>query len=179
MFTKCRDKLPPFVTGTRIYSCNLIRNELPMRWRGRYNEDTDLSLRVLKAGWNTVQFNAYTQRKMPTQRIPGGNTEAFYSVEGTLAKSAMLVSLHPDCTRLVWRFGRPHHHVDYSRWRGRALVPDPNADPPRRWDVAVTIVDQPKRGTRGTSNRKADGQAAEAGRGEAPHRQPGTSSAAG
>lgn len=147
MFTKCRDDLPPFITGTRIYSCNLIRNDVPMRWRGRYNEDTDLSLRMLKAGWNTVQFNAFLQLKMPTQALKGGNTEAFYSVEGTQAKSEMLRAMHPDCTRLVWRFGRPHHYVDYSPWRGRPLIPDPDAKPARRWDTSV--VPAPKR-TSGT-----------------------------
>jgi hypothetical protein len=64
MFSPCRTHQPPFVTGTRIYSCNLIRNDSDSaHWRGRYNEDTDLSLRMLKAGWNTVQFNAFLQLK--------------------------------------------------------------------------------------------------------------------
>jgi hypothetical protein len=139
-FAKSRSRLAPFVTGTRIYSCNLIRNALPMRWRGRYNEDTDLSLRILKAGWNTVQFNAFLQCKTWTQMLSGGNTEAFYSTEGTLAKSAMVVALHPDCARLVWRFGRPHHHVDYGRWRKRALVLDPNAEPVRRWSATQVVA---------------------------------------
>jgi hypothetical protein len=136
-FAKCRQSLPPFVTGTRLYSCNLIRNDLPLRWRGRYGEDTDLSLRMLKAGWNTVQFNAFLQRKVATQQVKGGNTEAFYSAEGTLAKSQMLVAQHPDVARLVWKFGRPHHHVDYRQWRGRGLVPNPNAGPQRKWEIAV------------------------------------------
>ena len=26
---------PPFTVNTRIYSCNLIRNDVPFRWRGR------------------------------------------------------------------------------------------------------------------------------------------------
>lgn len=46
----------PFILNTRIYSCILIKNDLPYRWRGRYNEDTDLSLRVLKDGWCTFLF---------------------------------------------------------------------------------------------------------------------------
>jgi hypothetical protein len=36
-FALRRQKYPPFTVNTRIYSCNLIRNSLPMRWRGRYN----------------------------------------------------------------------------------------------------------------------------------------------
>lgn len=135
--TPVRGRRPPFVTGTRIYSFNLIRNRVPLRWRGRYNEDTDLSLRMLKAGWATVQFNAFMHHKAATQALPGGNTEAFYAEEGTLPKSRMLVELHPDVARLTTRFRRAHHYVDYSQWRGQPLVPDPDAPPPRRLAVRV------------------------------------------
>jgi len=113
MFVARKFLMPPFVMNTRIYSCNLIRNDLPFRWRGRYNEDTDLSLRMLKAGWCTVQFNAFLQEKMTTQILRGGNTDEFYAKEGTLPKSKMIVKLHPDVARLTWRFGRVHHFVNY------------------------------------------------------------------
>lgn len=112
---------PPLTLNTRVYSCNLIRNDLPYRWRGRYNEDTDLSLRMLKDGWCTIQFNAFLQEKVTTQRILGGNNADFYAVEGTLPKSEMLKKLHPDVTRVLWRFNRWHHYVDYSRFRRNRL----------------------------------------------------------
>ena len=67
-FAKSTDALPAFIINTRIYSCLLIRNDIPYRWRGRYNEDTDLSLRVLKDGWVTVQFNAFLCGKVTTHR---------------------------------------------------------------------------------------------------------------
>lgn len=130
MFVSRKAALPPFELNTRIYSCNLIRNDLPYRWRGRYNEDTDLSLRMLKDGWVTVLFVAFVQRKTPTQRLRGGNTEAFYAVEGTLPKSKMLVQLHPDVARLVWRFGRVHHHVDYRPFKRNVLVRRPGVAVP-------------------------------------------------
>lgn len=117
MFAPRKAKLAPFVINTRIYSCNLIRNDVPYRWRGRYNEDTDLSLRMLKDGWCTVQFYAFLQNKATTQHVKGGNTEAFYSKEGTKPKSEMLYRLHPDVTKLVWRFKRDHHFVDYTGFR--------------------------------------------------------------
>ena len=120
-FIVTKDKLPPFVPNRRIYSCNLIRNDVPLRWRGRYNEDTILSIDMLKAGWCTVQFNAFVQEKMPTQRFAGGNTAEFYAHEGTLPKSRMVEQVHPDVARVVWRFSRWHHHVDYSQWRRRPL----------------------------------------------------------
>ena len=130
MFAPSRERLKPFVLGTRIYSCNLIRNDVPFRWRGRYNEDTDLSLRMLKAGWQTVQFNAFLQWKLTTQTLGGGNTEAFYAGEGTLPKSRMLVEMHPDVARLVWRFGRWHHYVDYSGFKDIPLKKRPDYVPP-------------------------------------------------
>jgi TET-Associated Glycosyltransferase len=115
-FVARRESAPPFITNTRIYSCNLIRNDLLFRWQGRYNEDTDLSLRMLKAGYVTVQFNAFLAKKISTQLMAGGNTADFYAKEGTLAKSQMLVDRHPDCARLVKKYQRWHHHVDYHRF---------------------------------------------------------------
>lgn len=104
----------PYYLNTRIYSCILNRNDVDYRWRGRYNEDTDLSLRILKDGLCTVLFNAFLADKIRTQVIGGGNTEAFYAAEGTMPKSQMIVDLHPDVARLAFKFGRDHHHVDYS-----------------------------------------------------------------
>lgn len=128
MFASRKAKMPPFVTNTRIYSCNLIRNDIPFRWRGRYNEDTDLSLRILKAGLCTIQFNAFLQFKSPTQTVKGGNTAEFYEKEGTAPKSRMLKAMHPDVTELVWRFGRHHHRVDYSAFRDLKLIRRPDLE---------------------------------------------------
>ena len=128
MFAPRKSVMPPFVLNTRIYSCNLIRNDIPYRWRGRYNEDTDLSLRMLKDGWCTVQFNAFLQGKVPTQTVAGGNTKEFYSKEGTVAKSEMQVAMHPDVSRLVWKFGRVHHHVDYKPFKRNKLLRKPGLD---------------------------------------------------
>lgn len=121
-FVPRKIKRLPFTLNTRIYSQLLIKNDIPYRWRGRYNEDTDLSLRVLKDGWCTLQFNAFLGDKSPTQRIKGGNTDQFYKKEGTLPKSQMQVAMHPDVSRLVWRFGRWHHHVDYSPFKKNRLI---------------------------------------------------------
>ena len=74
-FCKKTDKVPALVLNTRIYSCLLIENESGYRWRGRYNEDTDLSLRVLKDGLCTIQFNAFLCGKVTTQRMKGGNSK--------------------------------------------------------------------------------------------------------
>jgi hypothetical protein len=137
-FIAPNQKYPPYVANTRIYSTLLIRNDCKHRWRGRYNEDTDICLRVLKDGDCTVQFNAFLQGKVATQTIKGGNTAEFYHKEfveneeelegkrynekGTINKSQMLADMHPDVARVVWRYGRWHHYVDYSPFKKNKLV---------------------------------------------------------
>jgi DNA modification methylase len=123
-FCKKGDAVPPLVLNTRIYSCLLIENASGYRWRGRYNEDTDLSLRVLKDGLCTMQFNAFLCGKVTTQRMRGGNSQEFYEKEGTLPKSQMIEDLHPDCAKVVWKFNRWHHEVNYKlfKWNEPKLV---------------------------------------------------------
>lgn len=128
MFAPSRAPATPFVLNTRIFSCNLIRNDLPFRWRCRYNEDLILSIDLLKAGWATVLFKAFLQYKLPTQQLGGGNTEAFYAKEGTLRKSQQAVRVHPDVVRLVHRYGRPHHHADLSQFRNIRLIRNDDVD---------------------------------------------------
>ena len=118
-FVTTKDFRPPYTLNTRIYSCLLINNHIPFRWRGRYNEDTDLSLRILKAGYCTVQFNAFLQDKKTTTKMSGGNTDEFYAQEGTKLKSQMLKDMHPDLVELSHKFSRDHHHVDYSVFKQR------------------------------------------------------------
>lgn len=125
-FCKSNDRLDPYILNTRIYSCLFITNDIPYRWRGRYNEDTDLSLRVLKDGWVTVQFNAFLQGKVTTQRMKGGNMEQFYKEDGTYLKSKMLADMHPDVAKVVNRFGRYHHHVDYRPFKDNELIRNHN-----------------------------------------------------
>ncbi len=120
-FVPRKAKRPPFLFNTRIYSMLLVKTDLPYRWRGRYNDDTDLSLRVLKDGWCTILFNAFVGHKMATTRVPGGLTDQIYMKEGTLAKSNLIAKLHPDVTRVITRWGRVHHYVDYSQFKRNRL----------------------------------------------------------
>lgn len=123
-------KYPAFVTNTRIYSVLLIDNSCEFRWRGRYNEDTDICLRVLKAGQCTIQFNSFLQGKAATQTLGGGNTAEFYAAEGTDPKSEMLYQMHPDVTTKVIRFGRHHHYVDYNQFKKNKLIMKPDVQIP-------------------------------------------------
>jgi hypothetical protein len=112
----------PYKLNTRIYSCILIDNALPFRWRGRYNEDTDLSLRALKAGYCTVLFHAYRIDKTTTMRMEGGNTDDLYYDEGRQAMAEALREQHPDVVTITEKWGRPQHHVDYTPFRHNKLV---------------------------------------------------------
>lgn len=120
-FVSQRERYAPFIPNTRVMSCILIDNSCPHRWRGKYNEDVDLSIRVLKDGFCTVLFNEFLQEKEATQTCKGGNTEELYG-KGTYEKSKMLVDLHPDCVELVKRYGRWHHHADLRRFRDNEFV---------------------------------------------------------
>lgn len=154
-FASQNASMPPFVKNTRIYSCNLIRNDSRwvtgeragqlFRWRGRYNEDTILSLDMLTQGFCTVQFNAFLQDKLRTQKLGGGNTGEFYAREGTSAKSRMLKEVYPDYTELVWRFQREHHYVNYLPFKDMRLVRRAGVNIPPGYDnYGMEIVTIPK-----------------------------------
>lgn len=114
--------VPPYRLNTRIYSCILIKNDLPHRWRGRYNEDTDLSIRVLKDGWVTMLFNAFLVNKETTMRAKGGNTDELYQGDGRKMMAESLAEQHPDVAKVTWKFGRWHHQVDYRKFKNNQLI---------------------------------------------------------
>ncbi len=121
-FCKSTDKLPPYYLNTRVYSCILIKNDIDYRWRGMYNEDTDLSLRVLKDGYCTVLFNAFLAGKVTTMRMKGGNTDELYADDGRKKMAEALVELHPDVAKLTKKFGRWHHQVNYRPFKKNKLI---------------------------------------------------------
>jgi predicted methyltransferase len=69
--------------------------------------------------------------------LKGGNTEVFYSAEGkdndvevsiddynplgTVRKSLNLLEMYPEVTKIVERYGRVHHHVDFRKYKGNQL----------------------------------------------------------
>jgi hypothetical protein len=108
---------PPYLLNTRIMSCFLIDNDCPHKWRGRYNEDVDLSIRVLKDGLCTMLFYSFLCGKARTGTVKGGNTSEIYNnyeEDASLKKSQMLVEMHPDVVYLAERYGRVHHIVDLN-----------------------------------------------------------------
>lgn len=121
-----KENWAPIRMNTRNYSGCLIENNCPYRWEGKYNEDTILSLNILKHKERklcTVEFSAFLQGKEGTQTSKGGNTDEFYK-KGTYEKSKFLYDVHPDVTRMWFRYNRWHHKVDYSGFTQHLVLKD-------------------------------------------------------
>lgn len=109
-------KKPPFHRNAHVYSCLLIKNDLPNRWRGRYNEDTDLCLQVLADGWCTVLVNAFTIDKMQTMTMKGGNADELYKDDGRTTMARSLERQWPYVVQTKRRWGRAQH-VIRDQWK--------------------------------------------------------------
>jgi hypothetical protein len=146
MFAPRKSVVPPLYLNTRIYSCILIRNDLPFRWRGRYNEDTDLSLRILKHGLCTVLFNAFLAFKQTTMTMKGGNTDELYKrgdgFDGRLEMAMSLRRQHPDVVKVTRKWNRWQHHVDYRGFRGNRLRLKPGQAMPSGQDDLGMVLEQ-------------------------------------
>jgi hypothetical protein len=114
-FLPTRVAMPPFVTNVHVYSCTLVNHAMPYRWRGRYNDDTDLCLQALAGGWCTVLFNAFFVLKIHTMKLAGGMT-ASYQGDGRLKMARSLERRWPGVVETRRRFHRPQHVIKDS-WR--------------------------------------------------------------
>lgn len=128
-FVDKRVKVPPFRLNARIYSCTLLDNKCKHRWRGRYNEDTDLSIRILKDGDCTILFRAFLAHKVATMTLKGGNTDELYkqdsNFDGRLEMARHLQRQHPELVKITRKWGRWQHHVDYRPFKNNKLIKKP------------------------------------------------------
>jgi len=93
----------PVIFNTHVYSCILLSNEKHEEcyWRGRYNEDADLSIRILKTGRPTIKLNTFLCDKLTTGSCKGGNEEIYSNglvksmEEGMKKKYEYIYNLHP------------------------------------------------------------------------------------
>lgn len=113
-------KIPkrPFKFYCHVYSAMLIKNDLPYRWRLKYNEDVDLCLQVLHNGGITSPCVYYTMNKVSTsKKMKGGNQDELYKgndPKKKLLKAKMLEKVWPQYAKTVIRFNRYHHFVDWK-----------------------------------------------------------------
>jgi len=132
--------LPPFYLNARVYSCLCIDNALPFRWRGRYNEDTDLCLQAISRGLCTVLINAFLIGKVATMTMKGGNSAQLYQGDGRLKMARSLEKQWPGVVRTTRKFKRPQHHIDWTRFDNR-LKPKPGVRIDRRPNERGMVVE--------------------------------------
>src|SRR5262245_12067267 len=108
-----------YFLNTHVYSCMLINHELPFRWRGRYNEDTDLCLQALSSKWATILVNVVLADKLPTMTVKGGNTDELYKADGRWKMADDLAKMWEtdEIVKIDRRFQRPQHVVNWSAFK--------------------------------------------------------------
>jgi hypothetical protein len=108
----------PFKYNCHVYSAMLIKNDLPYRWRLKYNEDIDLCLQVLHNGGKTASCQYWLSDKVSTStKLEGGNQTELYKgndPKKNLLKAKMLEAVWPQYTKTVIRFGRHHHLINWK-----------------------------------------------------------------
>lgn len=111
----------PFKQNCHAYSAMLIKNDLPYRWRLKYNEDVDLCLQVLHNGGTTASCVYYMADKVSTaNKQKGGNQTELYqgnAPKKNLLKAKMLEAVWPQYAKTVIRFGRYHHLIDWKQFK--------------------------------------------------------------
>ena len=113
----------------RVFSSILIRTDIPSLkeeadiWRGRYNEDVDLSLRLLKQGLPTILSIVLTADKERTGGS-GGNEEIYIedNNHSGVAKTNALLEHHADCIEVVERYGRTHHKIKTEMFENNKYI---------------------------------------------------------
>ena len=112
-----------FKNNCHVYSAMLIKNDLPYRWRLKYNEDVDLCLQVLHNGGTTASCVYYMVNKTSTTaKMKGGNQTELYKgndPKKNLLKAKMLEAVWPQYTKTVIRFGRHHHLIDWKQFKNK------------------------------------------------------------
>jgi len=115
------------IDNSRGYSCMLLNHKLldkylEERWRGRYNEDTDLTLRILTSNkMATFLHNNVLCHKKTSGTMKGGNTDTIYdggSHKGYQDKFNELYKNWPQYVKPTTKKhvdGRPHHHINYGK----------------------------------------------------------------
>jgi hypothetical protein len=116
----------PFTYNTHVYSGMLINNEIPFKWRLKYDEDVDLCLQALHNRWNTILLNVYLIEKTSTvKKMKGGNQDELYKnndYNKKLLKAKSLEQVWPQYVKTVIRYGRPHHYVNWKKHFKHTLI---------------------------------------------------------
>ncbi len=141
MFATPTSKFVPYALNTKVYSCTLVNNELPFKWRGRYNEDTDLCLQALTAGYCTVLIKQFLSDKMATMTMKGGNSDELYKNDGRLKMAQELQRNWQQFVTIKHRFKRPQHVVNWKIFKTQ-LILKPDTERPMQRVNDLTLCDR-------------------------------------
>lgn len=146
-----REKKVPFHINTKVYSGILIRNDIPFRWRLKYNEDVDLCLQALHTRkWCTILLNAFLIDKTSTAvKMKGGNQDELYKNNDPSKKALKARSLEmvwPQYCETVWRWNRPHHFVDWKKHFTHPLEKVVKPSSPQREGIPKVFTNDARRG---------------------------------
>jgi hypothetical protein len=104
-----------YQTTKRVFNAhNLTNSKKFVEWRGRMNDDLINALEVYKNGFYEVSVKYLTLVMRPTQADKGGNTD-LYQDDGTVRKTSYAILIEPKATKLVIKFGRHHHEVNWRQ----------------------------------------------------------------
>jgi hypothetical protein len=140
----------PFYLNVHAYSAMLIKNNMPYRWRLKYNEDVDLCLQVLSNGLCTILVNAFCVDKTSTvAKMKGGNQDELYlgnAFEKKVLKAKSLEEIWPQYAETKIRFNRPHHYVNWRKYFKHGLVRKEDVDweaiKDKKYDIKLKQVDK-------------------------------------
>lgn len=140
--------VPPFYLNSRCYTDFLVSNRIPNRWRGRYNEDTDMTLQVLADGHCTMLINAFSIQTPGTLTASGGQMSSVagsYQGDGRLKMARELERRWPGVVETKRRFHRAQHAVKGS-WKffDNQLRLKPGAGPVREYPMHLEVLSEPK-----------------------------------
>jgi hypothetical protein len=167
MFVPASDINKKVQYNTRVYSSILINGPDIAEeksgefkngniWRGTYNEDTDLSLRMLKAGYGTFVFNTFTANKETTNGgVKGGNHSDIYADDNNGSgkmKTEALMELHSDVCDTTERYyvdkndhskgKRIHHKINFDKLWEKYPVPKIELSGSINYDLEYISVDE-------------------------------------
>lgn len=108
--------------GRRVFNAHNLPSikDKFVEWRGRMNDDLINAIDVFNKGKIEMSFRFMNLTLAATQSEDGGNTD-IYKLSGTVRKTAYAILIAPSAVRLVIKFGRYHHHVNWDKITPRII----------------------------------------------------------
>jgi hypothetical protein len=104
-----------FKFSRRVFNAHNMPSdpELFTVWRGRMNDDLINAIESWRRGKVELSLNFMQISMRDSQSEKGGNTE-IYQESGTVRKTAYAVMIAPNAVKLVIKYGRYHHRVNWQ-----------------------------------------------------------------